>query len=63
MQKTELLAGKSVTLSFRAPLDLAAEIVARSRRTGQSVSALTFRLWQNELGKEGTSNGGTKGKQ
>lgn len=50
MNIIELLGGKSVQLSFRAPLLIAAQIEQRAREQGTSAAKLTLALWKKELG-------------
>lgn len=52
MNIIELLGGKSVQLSFRAPLLIAARIEQMARDQGTSAAKLTLALWKRELGME-----------
>ena len=50
MNIIELLGGKSVQMTFRAPLLIAAQIEQRAREQGTSAAKLTLALWKKELG-------------
>lgn len=50
MNIIELLGGKSVQLSFRAPLLIAAQIEQMARDQNTSAAKLTLALWKKELG-------------